>query len=112
MQRHNLDSAAAGRLQEVLDREEAGTHGYLPDHLPLDPSRSAMDERLRAGGSSIPIRTLRRVSTRSPRYSRLISALSSRIPPSHGARLAVWRPLAAGVAAPSSGRGICCAHRT
>lgn len=48
MQRHNLDSAAAGRLQEVLDREEAGTHGYLPDHLPLDPSRSAMDERLRA----------------------------------------------------------------
>ncbi len=48
LQRHNLDSAAAGRLREVLDREEAGTHGYLPDHLPLNPLRPAMDERLRA----------------------------------------------------------------
>jgi hypothetical protein len=48
LQRHNLDSAAAGRLREVLDREEAGTRGYLPDHLPLNPLRPAMDERLRA----------------------------------------------------------------
>lgn len=47
VQRRHHEQVIAGRLREWRAREEVGLAGYAPDHLPLNPGRPTLDERLR-----------------------------------------------------------------
>src|SRR5439155_26607814 len=46
-QRREVNAAVAERMRALLELEEAGLDGYLPEHLPFNPRRPEMDKRLR-----------------------------------------------------------------
>jgi hypothetical protein len=59
-QRKELAAAVEARLTDVNELEKRGIEGYLPDHLPLNPSPPKMDSKLRVSRFFNPLARLDR----------------------------------------------------